>query len=459
MKKLCLFVLSLFFLIGCTKNVQSERLYSDAYVSVEAIYNGIHPEKLKFVPNENTIRYEYIVSNKECMNGFVSGSLENTVVVNDMTELLISLEDLDRGTVYYVYVRGYDNKGIPGAVSTEILDFSIEPMDVELSYLTESTAGVVVKCSSFYQTVRYYLGKEKDREAFINDRVASEYSSDIIEKFGVNWFDLEPNTDYVFYAVGYDRKNMPTGIYELPFTTSASSDDIAFAEFKILSLDFYKGTYEVVPNANCNTIVAAIIEKGVYDPVLFGKAAGRGDIKAIMTGWWLSGMMAVSSTGGNVLEYELKTKAMALDQELEAYIMVCDKDNNPTGIYHYDFSTPSYNPKAGLAEVEIDVSGINSRGAVYTYKPNENTVAYFYDTIDAEWLEDKMENGEYNDTFLHETLKSQGFYLGYGNSNLEFIEDKGSPDTRYYAAACPMNENGPKGWGPVSLFEYRTTLN
>lgn len=150
---------------------------------------------------------------------------------------------------------------------------------------------------------------------------------------------------------------------------------------------------------------------------------------------------------------------------MEIYAIAYDKDFNLSGVYNFDFSTPSYNAEAGEAHVSIDVSDVTSTGAMYTITKGENMFAVMYDTLEAEWFDMIVDDPSYHEFYIHEILLGNAMYFAYGpdmaDGKVVFEEKTGTPLTRYYAAACPMNENGPvrdNGWGKLVIEEYTTSV-
>lgn len=445
---------------GCQKT-EPQDLPVKATVSIEKVSNSSPSEcTMRFVPTEDAVSFYYAIGESGDFESFRNGTMPEMVKVEGNEPLEVTFTDLDSRHIYTVFAKADDANGTDGTVYMYRVMTADAFYMVEPYYIMDESAGFKISFTNDYYDSEYYLGKPGERDAFMSGSVETERLGDVsVQWFIVNFFDLEPSTDYVLYVKGYNR----AGQYEyreLAVTTKGAEETPKVTLES--EINIYKGSYTLTGNSLTGKITAFILDLGAYDHVIFNELGFAGDIITVANNWSETAFNgAVSSTDG-VLKIEHITPELMLDRQMEMYVVVTDKDMNPVGVQHFTFSTPSKNSSAPKCTVDVKVSDITSKGATYTYTADENTFAFMYDTVDAAWYDQLKESPEWSEFYLHNTLFTAGQYWAYRpdteNGVREFIEATGTPNTRYYAAACPMNENGPNGdgWQKEVLVEYTT---
>lgn len=457
MKKTVSFLLlfPLVFLQACTDDWMAP--VSEASLNVEFSENEEGSRILRIVPNESTVRFEYFMDEGVSdLDAFVSGDCPSIFVEgNEPLELLLEDMSFENGTCA-VLARAFDAEGRPSPVFSKSVTDGNVGFSVEMTYLTESSAGFLVRCNSDFENVRYYLGEKSEKEAFESGEIEGEYIHNILEYSGVNYFDLEPGTEYVFYTVAYDRGGIP--LYEeFPFTTYSSQADCPSANYEMVSSDAYKTVFKIVPNEKAYMVAAIVLEKdnATDSQVLYGPANGRGYLEQVFLGW--INIEKMKASVDKEFDYEWVNQTFTLDMECEIFLALFDESGDMTGLYRHDIVVSPYVEDAGMSSVELQLSNITSKGATYTITANENTMGFYYDTVDAIWFDQMKESPSYNEFFIHEMLYKSYSSFSYGKQQFVYSEVSGNPNTRYYATACPVNINGPlKGWGDAVMIEFTT---
>lgn len=230
-----------------------------------------------------------------------------------------------------------------------------------------------------------------------------------------------------------------------------------------MSQDIYRSKFELVPNEKCGKISAVVNFKGYFDANIYGPESWMGDHITTLSNWETLGTM-YGYNGcfaiGEPLVFSFDDVQFVNTAQIEIIALFWDKDMNPTGVQRFVVDKNFDNPDAPEATVSVSVGDITTVGATYTYTPDNNTIGFLYDTLDADWYDDFKETPEWTEFYIHELLLSNGMYWCYcpdmKSDVVTFTENTGEAGKRYYAAACPMNENGTKGWGPLALTDYVT---
>lgn len=436
---------------SCSKTGPETHL-SDVSVSITVVDGTVI-----VAPSSDAVSYEYSYGPGMTLEDFLDDTSER-ISENGNGASEIDLSSVPQGTSCSFYAVAYDAAGTAGAVASLTVPLSGDGFSLECTWITESTAGLLVRCSGQYAGVRYYVGQDKDRSEFEAGRIEGTMVDNIIEYAGVNLFDLEPGTEYILFAEAYDRSGAAS-FKELSFTTAPGREDCFSADYEMVESDAYRTLYRVVPGANTKKVAAFVLDKSASSTdnlVMYGPANGRGHLVSVFEGW-----MSIDfnfHTAEGVLEFITEDPGFKCNVDSEIYIVTMDGDGSIKGIYRHDFVAAPVNPDAGAATAEISVGDITSCGATYTYVPGPETMGIMYDTIDADWFDAFKETTDYSEYYMHNRLLNQGYYFAYGKAETVYTEEAGTPGTRYYAAACPMNVNGPHndGWGALVLEPYVT---
>lgn len=459
MKKLLLFsLIAIWAICSCSRNNDIvEQNISDAQVLVETMLDENGNDVVRITPGESTVRFDYAVGIDGSVEKFLNG--EMGIMSSDGAEIIdISIEELQKGQYYTVVAQGYDDVGNKGAVSSVTVSTSGKGLSIELSYLTESSVGILINSDSGnYMDIYYYLGCEEDRDKFYQgDELSDGYVESIMAYNGANYFDLEPGKEYVFYVKAKDRKGIPFH-EEFKFSTLSSENDCPSVSYEIVSSDAYRTTYRIMGNDKAVKVAAFPhdLNDVTSETVMYGEGGQRGNIKKVFEDWLEIGFKVKSSTDENSFEFSVDNVDFLNDVEVDLYLMAMDENGEIVSIYKDNMVIAEYDESAAQATCEVAVSDVTSSGAKYVFTPDTNTMAIFIETVEADWFDEFSKTEEYHDFYLHERFFNQG-YFSYGNKPVEYVETTGQTNTRYYAAVCPMNKNGLKGWGKLEMKEYTT---
>lgn len=443
-------------LAGC-KTVEGEALGGNATVTIEKAGAPDYTSfEVNFFPSSDAVSFRYAIGEVADYDAFRDGTMEGIVSVEGNEAKNEVFTDLIPDKIYTVYAVAMDASGKEGEVATVKIPTADDGFLVESQYVSDSAAGFTFTVSSDYRGGRYWLGKEGDKEKFESGEVGTDFSD--MSSHTANFFDLESGADYVFFFQSLDRAGMYSTVMQMDITTKAAGS-CAKADLTYTN-DIYRGVYTLTPNSNCSKITAFVANKGANDEMINSGAHWCGNIVAMMTSWEdLADYGYVTiATGGKPCEIEYLTPELKCDNELEVFVMVYNNEGKVDGLQYYVVKTPSFDSNAGTAKMSVEVSEITTTGATYTYTKGENTFAFMYDSVDADWWDDFKENDPaYEEYYLHNLLFQSGKYWSYGQDVTTFKEETATPGMRLYAAGCPMNVNGPEGgWGELVLSEYTT---
>lgn len=447
------------FATGCTKETEQEPApLSEASVEITRLpVTETGKLTIKFTPSETATAFAYGIEEGEGdIEQFKNETMATFTKVNSAEETTAEIKDLQDG-VYTVFAKAYDETGKTGKISTLKIFLPDGIFAVEKQYATHQSIGFTIKAPQNYYRYKFMFGENLDREAFENETSGEIiYKEEELERT-YNYFDLKPETEYTILAQGYDRNENPGEIIECKIKT-CKEGECPSVEFSIESLDIYRGVYKLVPNELCGMIGVGFMPEGMYDDVI--TYGFNGNILQMIDGWKdiTSGLVPSYKAVGETLTIEKITPDMPLGEKREMYVNVYDKDLAPAGVLHLTMSSPELNPEAGEATADVTVDKITAKGATYHFTKGENVLGIMYETIEADWFDEFMETEEYYEFYMHDRLFKQGYYWSYGKEEVTFTEEAGSPNFRYYACVCPMNENGPRaeGWGKMVTKEYTT---
>lgn len=456
-------LVALFALVFCSCNQELFEApeQGTSEVSIEMLSSGEKNScRFRFTPTKGVAGYSFALGKDGDRDAFLEGTLTvNYAKIEGDAPIDTVFRNLVPG-YYTIYAISTDSTGLRGRLSERRMFLPDGYFTVETYYLSDRSAGFKSDFSSLYYRYEFYLGTSEDRDGFLNDEVEKTYYEDLSMYRVLNYFDLEPDTEYVFYARAFDREDRPTELIEIPFRTFKEGEAPS-ATLNIKDIDIYKGVYEVVPNSECGRIDLIISTAGMHNQLIEADVHFKGDIPVFVNNWCDVNDPTTVRAVGKTAEIEFLTPSMQNDNALEMYVVTYDKDFVLSGVQNFKFSTPSYDPSANAATATVEISNITSKGAEYTIRKGANMFAAMYNTIEADWFDEFSKTGQYHEYYMHELMFMQGMYFFYGKTGdtVGFTETAGLPNTRYYAGVCPMNSNGPKrenGWGALVLEEYRT---
>lgn len=451
---------ALLLVAGCSE-VHEKDIPVAATVTVEkTCSDAVDGFNMRFTPSEDAVSFEYALTQAGTLDEFNAGTLAETVTVDGNQPTDVEFSGLDSRTVYTVFARAYGENGEPGGTAQYRVMTGDAFYKLELQYASDQAAGISIVFTNDYYDSEYYFGTPADKEAFLAGTLETSSVGDLSEmRIAKNYFDLSPSTEYVMYVKGYNRIGL-TEYRELHFTTAAT-DQCPKASFTVLDTDIYTSRCRIEANELTGKIVAIVADEGNLDAAF--DINWSGDMVQMLDTWGSIGWSGAQSSTTGSLDMEYVTASLSLDKVMDVYVLVYDKDMVPAGIQKFNMSTPSFDPDAKGGSVSIEISDITAKGATYKYTAEENNFAYMFDTVDADWYDNfKETSSDWHEFYLSDYLFRQGYYFFYSKGSETpyniYTEASGTPLTRYYAAACPMNGNGPRegGWLPVVLEEYTT---
>lgn len=450
------FCLAIAVFAACDGNEVIKPDSTDASVGIEIV--SVSSEELVFrlVPNESTTSYVYGVGSDEDYEAFVSGDLQDGLAENFGTEPVeITKDDLIANEYYKVFVLARGEDGVDGSFSSKTVFLSDEFFVAAKQFVSDHSGAVKFTFTPACFRFEYYMGKASDREDFLAGKLDVVSKVELVDEYTATYFDLEPSSEYVMFARGYDRAGVPGELFEIDMSTFAEGE-AASVEFEELGGDAFRSRYRFTPNEKCSTIHLLICEEGQQSTMI--ESNWKGDIVKMLNTWaGISDVTGVvSSYSGEILETEYLNQSLSLDKPMEYYALLLDADGNPASVQYGRFTTPSVQDGAGMSGAEIKIGNITSNGATYTITLNENTMGVLYDTVDGSWYDYAVTQPDYGPYYWHETLLAQGYFWSYGKDEVSYTETQGYPSTKYYVVACPMNVNGPEGWGPLAVAEFTT---
>ena len=442
-------------------------------VSIEFVGTpGVSDVTVKFVPTEETAKFNYAIGSEQDRENFENGDIVGMQTETSNQEITHTWKDLEAGEYYVVYAMAYDEDGAAGHVSAHGFKTESSAFVEETYYKGDNSAAFRITNTNDYYTYKYALGTAADKEAFLNDELASIKTQSEVFDWAENYFDLEPATEYVFYCVGQDRSGRDTQLFEIPFTTYAEgSDEIPNFVYTEGAKDFYMQNYTVTPNALCKQLVLYQQTEGAADGTMFGVNNWKGltlDMfdawKDINIGAVVAGTYITSATN-EVLEAAATTTDLELENPLDVYVIAYDEMYKPFLVKKYANSTPAFNANAALPDASdftITVTDVTMEGFnIAINYTSDNTRAYFYDIISGDYWDNQI---EHDMAALKNEMITNYLSLGwcYNRKSIEnnYVIDPSIPDfvagAKFYIGVLAMNENGPieGGWAEeVALSE------
>lgn len=461
---LCMLMLS-YVLISC----EAEYIDLNApTISISQIESE-NPDELSilFTPQKGTANYRYAISTSSDYSTFTAGTMDGIETVEGEEAKVAVFDELTAGTYYYVYAQAYGKENQSGGIATyKVLFADKNAVTVVQQYNLSTSAAFEFYYPSHYIQCRYYLGTKDDKDAFLDGTLEGVKAlGDLTAKTYVTYFYLEPEKEYVFYAQATDILGLTTPLFEIPFTTPAT-DKAPYAEFEVVYQDAYREHYRLTPNAECGKIICLFNEVGEGAAGMVYGDGWNGDWMSLIQSWNKGSsqnpeLKTYSAIGGPVeIIYDDLTFTYGSSKTMQAVLF--DKSGQtPIGVQNWDFKKVDMPSDVQKANVTVTISDITTTGATYTYVADENTMGYFYDTIDADWWDENKDKFLAEDPYyLHNLLKADHIFAYPSddeNRTRTYTEQTGEPGKRYYAVACPANMKGPgMGWEDLVIAEYTT---
>lgn len=416
----------------------------------------------KFIPEESVVKTEYAVGRKSDRDNFAAGTLTGIKSVEGNEAFRIEFTGLDPENAYTLFAKGYDRQG-KSVVSSLAFHTAKTNFNVTNEYISDVSAGFRVTCDATYERLIYAFGTAADKEEFIAGTLKGIVTLKEPNKVYVaHAFDLEPETGYVFYCIGYDRFDNPVMLEEnFTTTSSAGHPDIDFNA----EIDIFRGIYTFTPNEHCGKIVAtAFAEWDGKMTSMFHQHTWYGDLFTVLDDWAAGGWMAVSQTGG-ALNMVLDTYEVTLNMKVHVYVVIYDNDMKPYCAKYYACKTPTYDPDPGQATVNVDLINADEYGATFEFTLGENTMGVMFDLFTPDAFEEYMNSPDpyaihnffFNNWYIYSWIYAHdGWDINgvWEQTCWGWFQD----GEEYYIVAAPMGYNGPGlGWG--ELFYKKITID
>lgn len=442
-------------LSSCSEKTITRNEYSEATVKISFLSTtDLSQCHVLFTPSENTsmVRYAIGEDGMSDAEAFYNGTME-TVDKEGNEPFDITFEGLEQKKEYTVYAVAYDGENMPGSLSTMKVQPTSGLFSLDMTYVMDISAGVTVYMNAGYSYCSYYFGTEADRDKVLNDEVEFGRLESVKGRYTFNYYDLTPDTEYVFYAKAYDVQNIPTEMFEYKFRTLPAAEAPGI-ECKAARMNAYESELEVTSTGPCSHFTVYVCKQGEEDAKLNSPTNMRGDVISMVQSYETSGV-AQTGNGGETLKVKYINADMKPGFDFDVYVLFKDEGNNPVGVKKFTAGGPQLVEDAGVAEVEIKVENITSGGGTYTFTPNDKTMGFWYETVAVSWADNMM--SMMPEFYIHEYLmNTKGQYWSYGNDEITYTETGANANTEYYVVACPMNVNGVDGWAPLSKFKFKT---
>lgn len=463
---------------ACKKGEGTVTILDEPTVSIEFVGTpGVSDVTVKFIPTEKAAKYNFAIGTDQDRENFENGDIVGMQSEDSNQEVTYSWSDLEAGEYYVVYAMAYDAEGAAGPVSAHGFKTASSDFLVEAYYVGDNSAAFRITNTNDYYTYKFALGTADDKEAFMNDELEAITTKSEVFDWAENYFDLIPDTEYVFYCQGQDRSGRSTQLFEIPITTySEGSDEIPNFVFEEGPKDFYMQEYTVTPNALCKQLVLYQQPEGASDGTMFGVNNWKGLLLDMFDSWKdieNIGSVAYGACITTAVNEELKAQMTTVDLELEnpldVYVTAYDEMYNPYLVKKFKNTTPAFNSSAALPDASdftITTSNVTAEGLdVSISYTSDNTRAFFYDLVSGNYWENEIKGDmeALKNKMITDYLNLAWCYNPAGKAienNYVFSEDEQKtdavPGATLYVGVLAMNENGPieGGWADaVALSE------
>lgn len=456
-----------FTLASCSED-ETEALIAPSVVLNKIITASSDELKVIITPSETTIKYEYAIGGENDLDAFLNGSLAGIKEVEGNSENTVIFSNLEASELYVIYARAYSESDVAGPLAmlksktrNPLTNFSVEQQ-----YLTDQAVAYTITPTNEYYKFDFAIGKAVDKEAFEAGVIDGFTTKEDFSKYTANFFDLDSDTEYIFFIRGYDRLSglvSETHMYEL---RTKEKGTVAAVDFRIDYLDLYSGDYTLTPNEHCHQFAVFFAIQDEAKDIMESELNWQGDIVNMMQQWVKVNNSAISFSAGGPLNVSHHTPLFLTGQisdpfeyPMEAYVLLIDTITNFVGVQRHSFASASYNNNVKEAKVSLTVSNITENGAFYEFTPNEHTIGFFYETFAADIYDEILRSPDYYDGYFRDYLFAEGYwYYCHKTPTVNTMETQGDPGKRYYVIYIPVNYNGASfgGWGEVNSFMYQT---
>lgn len=418
-----------------------------------------------FTPSKTVARYEYAIGDDADQEAFLNGTYLGIKKVEDGETLEVKFSDLTQSKVYTIFARAYGINGTAGPLAS-IKEKTRRPsanIDATVQFESENSTAITLVSDVSYYKYDFALGFDSDRANFENGTLEGMKSREEFSKYTANYFNLQPGTDYIFFVRAYDRiSNLPTATVEIPIRT-ADRGSMPAVECKVNHIDQYCGYYHFTPNEHVGRVSVAFTLQGELDDTMDKEIYWKGNLLQMLESWTTSNSGLVSMGYDEPFTAEYTTPKMLLGEydpynyPIDLFVIVYNKEMKPFAVQKFTFHTPTYDNNAKKAVVDLKISHITQKGALYEFTPNEHTMGMFFETFDADWVQETMQSDYYYEGYLELYLYYYGYWnYMFNNKTTTFPERTADPGKKYYVYYMPMNANGVDGFGSMNYQIYET---
>ncbi len=467
------------FLTGCKED---NKPTDPSVIEVEILVQTDTEISARFTPNAATKSFEIALGERSMyeVDDFIAGDVPGTITVEmsdlngnsyyDYTWRVVD-EKFDTKEAYHVFARGKNAAGDWGSVADKLAQPAVVPFDVKTQYVSDVSAGFQFNLSQNIYHFAYNFGESGRLDEFINGDMENNVTMNECFRWTANYFDLEPDTDYSFYAQGYYRNGKETDPMEIKVHTyPEGSNEIVNFEFINNKGAFDMQYYTVIPNDLCNQIVLVNYPKGeqIYQ---FEPNSYASDILLWLDSWKNSTNMDFipSYTANDGATLEAKVDTSNENGPYEVYVVGMDLNNVPAIAkrfyvdgYEIDETLPL--PTKGNFDFTIRAEDYDTIILTIECDMSEEThiYGYYMDLIDMEWFRSINEetgkpNGEDIDNIRTQLLNG-GVLVEQEvlQTDYNFNTEAGGgwkEEGEYAIVVIPVNTNGPGefGWGEMEL--------
>lgn len=446
-------------LTGCKEDITHTEYLTTPSLKLEyAGEKGTDWLTVKITPNKYAKSYWYAIGTEADRESFEDGTYAGLHKGHGSDELSYTFTYLEPETKYTIFAIPFDADDKPGTLSMIKVETYTDAFAVEKARVMVNSATFTFKSTGDYCSYVYAVGKPGDKEAFENGTLEGIVQRDEYTEYSATVFDLKPETEYIFYAMGYDRLGRPTRTFEYPFKTLSAAEYPAVTSQKVEFADLLYTNYSVTVNEHCFRVGLLIDEQGYRDDVIYNVWGGR--VLEMMDMWNKLGNLNIVGRAP-VVGLEMRTDALFVsedpfDKYYDVYAVLYDKNNEPFSVERFQYKTPSFDATAAPATVDVTVTEITAVGATYTIKPSSNAVGVVFETFDADWFDTSVANGTLTEKDILTYLRIHFFY---GNNVNTFVETTVTehPAQRAYVIAGAINKNGfVNGMSELKKVEYTT---
>lgn len=418
-----------------------------------------------FAPSRTVARFEYAIGNDSDKEAFLAGTYPGIVKVEDGDTREVEFPGLTKNAVYTIFARAYDANETAGPLASikEKTRGNLVDIDAVVQFEGENSLAVTLTANTTYYKYDFALGVDSDLKDFEDGTLEGMTSREEFSTYTASYFNLQPNSEYVFFVRAYDRvSNMPTETTKINVHT-VERGTVPAVECTVSSIDLYCGKYLITPNEHVGKVAIAFTLQGELDSTINDDIYWKGNILEMLKSWISANAGLVTLGYDRPFTTEFTTPSMLLGGNdpygypIEAFAIVYDKDEKPFAVQKFNFKTPDYDNDAKEAKVGLKISHITQNGALYEFTPNEHAIGMFFETFDADWVHEVMQSESYYDGYLELYLYYYCYWIYLNGSPVStFPERNAEPGKKYYVFYMGINANGIEGFGPMNYQIYET---